>query len=125
MGEMKPLPKRKDTPTLYGYSFRELSSLTNMQAFFMNFIYDPFKDVYYRVAFHERTAEQYEMGRSSFKLSVIVTNSKFEKMDELDLPEGMYEYETVFISKEGLHLARQIDFQPDEDQLVFDVFGFK
>jgi hypothetical protein len=125
MGEMKPLPKRKDTPTLYGYSFKELSRLTNMQGFFMNLMYDPYKDVYYRVAFHERTAEQYEKGKGSFKFSIIVTNSKFEKVDELDLPEGMYEYETVFISKEGLHLSRQIEFQPDEDHLVFDVFGLK
>ena len=124
MGEMKPLPKRRDTPTLYGYSFNELSSLTNMQGFYMNFIYDPYKDVYYRISLHERTAQQYEKGRRGFKLSIIVSDSNFEKMDELDLPEGMYEYETAFVSKEGLHLSKQIDYQPDEDQLVFDVFGF-
>ncbi|WP_084362933.1 DUF4221 family protein [Roseivirga echinicomitans] len=125
MREMKPLPKRRDTPTLYGYSFNELSDLTNMQGFYMNFIYDPYKDVYYRVALHERTVEQYEKGRRSFKLSITVTNSNFEKMDELDLAEGMYEYETAFVSKEGLHLSRQIDYQPDEDLLVFDVFNSK
>ena len=88
-------------------------------------IYDPYKDVYYRIAFHERTAEQYAQGKKSFKLSVIVTNSNFEKIDELDLPRGVYEYQTVFVSKEGLHLARQIEYQPDEDQLVFDVFALK
>ncbi len=125
MGELKPLPKRNDTPTLYGYSFKELSSLTNMEGFYMNFIYDPYKDVYYRIALHERAVEQYERGKSSFKLSVIVTNSNFEKIDELDLPRGLYEYQTSFVSKEGLHLSRQIDYQPDEDQLVFDVFSLK
>tara|TARA_R110000796_G_scaffold231631_2_gene349598 strand:- start:28733 stop:29935 length:1203 start_codon:yes stop_codon:yes gene_type:complete len=125
MGELKPLPKRNDIPTLYGYSFKEIGPLTNMEGFYMNYIYDPYKDVYYRIAFHERTAEQYEHGKSSFKLSVIVTNSNFEKMYELDLPRGVYEYPTVFVSKEGLHFARQIDYQPDEDQLVFDVFALK
>lgn len=125
MREMKPLPKRRDTPTLYGYSFNELSDLTNMQGFYVNFIYDSYKDVYYRVALHERTPEQYEKGKSGFRLSIIVVDSNFEKLDELELTEGLYEYQTSFVSREGLHLARQIDYQPDEDQLVFDVFSSK
>ncbi|KYG85623.1 hypothetical protein AWW67_14715 [Roseivirga seohaensis] len=125
MREMKPLPKRNDTPTLYGYSFKELGPLTNMEGFYMNYIYDPYKDVYYRVALHERTPEQYEKGKSGFRLSIIVVDSNFEKLDELELTEGLYEYQTSFVSREGLHLARQIDYQPDEDQLVFDVFGIK
>jgi len=124
MGELEPLPKRKNTPSLYGYSFQELNDLTNIQGFYMNYIYDPYKDIYYRIALHERTEDEYKQGKSSFKLSVVVVNSSFEKIDELDLPKGVYEYQTTFVSKEGLHLARQIDYQPDEDQLVFDVFSF-
>jgi hypothetical protein len=78
---------------------------------------------FYRVAFQERTEEQYELGRDGMQYSIVITDENLNKLADLELPRGKYYMDMTFVNQYGLHLANREAYENNEDQLVFDIYS--
>ena len=89
-------------------------------------LYDPWREVYYRIVGHpikESVLEMRDPVRSTTRTySVIVLNEDFEWLGEFDLPA--YEYpiniEKLFINEKGLHFQKE---SINEDLANFDIWN--
>ena len=84
-------------------------------------IYDPYNNLYYRFVVLPLTEEEYIDPRKRFyhKESIIITNSRFQKIGEVLLPEKRYKTDMSFVAPDGLHLALLPELQHNDDSLVF------
>jgi len=88
-------------------------------------IYDPFRKLYYRFAFHAISMEDYKSGdrrRQKPKTSIIVLDARFKFIDEVILPVDEYMTTMYFVNGEGLHLAKSNRYKENEDFLTFGIF---
>jgi hypothetical protein len=95
---------------------------------YLNIIYDEFNDLYYMFFY---PGIEIEAGQDVMKLwdnlpvfSVIILNSQFEKVGEVEMPRNTYFIENYFVTEKGLHLSRNHPLNRDFDEnfLSFDVF---
>lgn len=121
--EFKPFPKKSSEHPNYGYSFMEINSETNKKAFYLGLFYSTFEKHFFRVALHERTEEQYELGRDGMQYSIVITDENLNKLADLELPRGKYYMDMTFVNQYGLHLANREAYENNEDQLVFDIYS--
>lgn len=121
--EFKPFPKKSSEHPNYGYSFIEINSETNKKAFYLGLFYSAFEKHFFRVALHERTEEQYELGRDGMQYSIVITDENLNKLADLELPRGKYYMDMTFVNQYGLHLANREAYENNEDQLVFDIYS--
>lgn len=115
-------PKKDDKPTLFGYSYREISSETNKKALYMSIIYNENKDLYYRMLLLPRTDEEYKLGLDGMTRTVIISDGELKKVGEFKLPTGEHKIDYHFMNDQGLHLVNLKEFEKDEDKLVFDIY---
>ena len=121
--EFKPFPKKSSEHPNYGYSFMEINSETNKKAFYLGLFYSTFEKHFFRVALHERTEEQYELGRDGMQYSIVITDENLNKLADLELPRGKYYMDMTLVNQYGLHLANREAYENNEDQLVFDIYS--
>jgi len=91
---------------------------------FFKIIYDKYNDVYYRSALLPLTKDEYydPQKRTFAKESLIIIDSKFNKIGEIQLPEKKYLKNMYFLTREGLNIALVPSLQTNEAQLTFDTF---
>lgn len=91
------------------------------QGFYYSILFDPWKDVYYRIAFNP---VDYQTPFDIFKdASIIVLNKDFIKIGEYYLSDS---YALIpYISEKGLHFLNKEKYAKDEDHLTFDVLNLK
>ncbi len=92
-------------------------------------IYDPYREVYYRFAYHKTELEnnvnwwgKIVYGRKKF--SVIILDKDFQIIGETLFPEAIYNSCVFFVEKEGLYISRdyQINYDQSEDFMTFELF---
>lgn len=88
-------------------------------------IYDKFNKLYYRLALLPVSKEDASkpMSEPSARIpkhSYIILNEKFEKVGETLMPRFEHKLNMYFVTKEGLHIAR--DQTENEDEIVFDIY---
>ena len=92
-------------------------------------IYDPYREVYYRFAYHKTELEnnvnwwgKIVYGRKKF--SVIILDKDFQIIGETLFPEAIYNPYASFVSKEGLYISRdyQMNYDQSEDFMTFELF---
>jgi hypothetical protein len=92
-------------------------------------IYDPFKEVFYRLAFPTYTFESDEEVkslRSEPRGFVIMTLDKeLNVIDDQYFEGGKYIPNNVFVGKKGLYISTSHPNNPEnqEDKMVFEIFG--
>jgi len=91
---------------------------------YTNFIYDPYRQMYYRIANIPMTDDDIKntpKQNQRKKHSVIVLNKDRKKIGEIDLPK--YEYgQDIMCTKEGLNIFNRKKTNKNEDAIYFDVF---
>ena len=97
-----------------------------------NLIYDKYRDVYYRFAYHKTTLDEKTnwVGRAVYgrkKFSIIILNSDFQIVGETLFPEEIYNSYVAFIHKDGLYLCKdyQMNFEQSEDFATFELLKLK
>ncbi|GHT70450.1 hypothetical protein AGMMS50239_38850 [Bacteroidia bacterium] len=96
--------------------------------FYGNLIHDPYRNVYYRVAYPETEMEELDgrayidifiTGRKRF--SIIVLDKDFNIIGETLFPDYKYCSTSMFVEKEGLYIRNNHFKSPDfdEDKLMF------
>lgn len=94
-----------------------------------NLIYDPYREVYYRVAYPETEIEKninglelLEYGRKVF--SIIILDKDFNIIGETVFPEYIYNSGLMFVRKDGLYISNSHFMNPDfnDDVLSFQRF---
>lgn len=95
-------------------------------------VYDPYREVYYRFAYHysELDSKKNWRGNAVFgrkKFSVIILNKDFEIIGETLFPEAVYNSYVFFVHKEGLYISRdyQINYDQSEDYMTFELFSLE
>ncbi len=92
-------------------------------------IHDPYREVYYRFAYHKTELEnnvnwwgKIVYGRKKF--SVIILDKDFQIIGETLFPEAIYNSCVFFVEKEGLYISRdyQINYDQSEDFMTFELF---
>ena len=111
---------------------------TNMKntcelAMYGNLIYDKYREVYYRFAYHsedfnvdeENFFELYAFGRNKF--SIIILDKDFQCIGETEFPEGIYSTRGYLIRKDGLYLSTSHYKNPSfsDDLLQFERIELK
>lgn len=97
-----------------------------------NLIYDKYRNVYYRFAYHKTTLEKKInwIGHAVYgrkKFSIIILNSDFQIIGETLFPEEIYNSYVAFVHKDGLYLSKdyQKNFEESEDYATFELFKLK
>ena len=95
-------------------------------------VYDPYREVYYRFAYHysELDSKKNWRGNAVFgrkKFSVIILTKDFEIIGETLFPEAVYNSYVFFVHKEGLYISRdyQINYDQSEDYMTFELFSLE
>ena len=92
-------------------------------------IHDPYREVYYRFAYHKTELEnnvnwwgKIVYGRKKF--SVIILDKDFQIIGETLFPEAIYNSCVFFVEKEGLYISRdyQMNYDQSEDFMTFELF---
>lgn len=93
---------------------------------YQSVIYDPYQDLYYRIALQPISEEELMSGdpeKSGIKhASIIILNSDFKKIGETLLPRFSYTETMFFVSPDGLFLGNWEISRKDENKLVFTNF---
>ena len=102
-------------------------------AMYGNLIYDKYREVYYRFAYHseefskdeENFFELYAFGRNKF--SIIILDKDFQCIGETEFPEGIYSTRGYLIRKDGLYLSTSHYKNPSfsDDLLQFERIELK
>lgn len=98
------------------------------QSTYWHFVYDKYRDVYYRFAFLPCELEpndnpmDVKLHRQQF--SVIILNNKFEVIGETLFPKDKYSPKMFFVGKKGLYISESNPKNSafDENKLVFSCF---
>lgn len=94
-----------------------------------NMLYDPYRDVYYRLAYPENELELkdnfielYQYGRKTF--SIMIIDKDFNIIGETLFPDYIYVPTAMFIREEGLYISTSHVKNPDFDEnvLTFECF---
>lgn len=97
--------------------------------FYGDLYYDPYRKVYYRIAYPETEMEKNEgktyieiwtTGRKRF--SIIILDEEFNVIGETLFPDYIYQSMSMFVEEDGLYIRSNHFKNPDydEDKLVFD-----
>jgi hypothetical protein len=91
---------------------------------FNKIIFDPYRNVYYRTTRLALTKDQYVNANQRFfpKETIIICDTAFRKIGETMLPDRTYNTQMIFVTSEGLHIAKLPEKQPAEDKLEFSIF---
>ncbi len=94
------------------------------QNYYHQVLYDPYRQLYYRVAFLavDPLNDQNEKNNLQDKpMSIIILNKNLKKVGETLLPPNRYYYRTLFVEKEGLYIAATHYRNPElrEDRLAY------
>jgi hypothetical protein len=89
--------------------------------------YDPYNEIYLRVV-HKAISEDVlalnDPVKSVFpKASLLIMDSEFKKLGEVDFDDNNYWISNIFVNDKGIHIMK-MDFV-NEDVLTFDVFRFQ
>ncbi len=87
--------------------------------------YDPYQSVYYRIVYIRPSKEEVRKGKRRSSFSIIVFDSKFNKIGEQFFDTRKYIGAMIFISKKGLLIARKDLYDENEDELSFSAFKVK
>jgi hypothetical protein len=101
-----------------GNKVRDYSVSTSNYA---GILYDPFNDLYYRHTFIRPSLENVNRGHL-IDQSIIILDKDFKKVGEMFLPTHKYSYSMKFISKQGLHIARNDLYSQNENELTYEIF---
>lgn len=110
-------------------SFEEFNKAVNEQAIYGNFIYDKYRNIYYRFAYPKCTVDKYSFEyifcRKEF--SIIIIDSNFKIIGETLFPAGKYASKLFFVNKEGLYLSENNIDNPNtnENMLTFSCLKLK
>lgn len=94
--------------------------------------YDPYRDVYYRVAYPKteiepgvNTMELMQYGRKVF--SIIIADNRFNVIGETLFPAYRYNPDMMFIREDGLYISASHPMSPDfsDDELRFHRFELR
>jgi hypothetical protein len=124
---LNPREKRLDDSRLFTKRLCEAP-------YYGNLIHDPYRNVYYRVAFPETEMEELDTstyndiissGRKRF--SIIILDKDFNIIGETLFPDYKYCCRAMFVEKEGLYIRSNHVMDPDfvEDKLMFTCFDLK
>lgn len=100
------------------------------KAYYGNLIYDKYRDLYYRLAFHEVELDKnidpiFLTAQGRKKFSIIILNKSFEIVGETVFPEYTYNPYVLFVHKNGLYISSNhvLSENFDENLLMFDCFS--
>ena len=92
-------------------------------------LYDKYRDVYYRFAYHSVSLEDNIQWRGKAvygrkKFSIIILDKDYKIIGETLFPEGVYNSYVSFVHKDGLYISRdyQMNYNQSEDFLTFELF---
>ena len=92
-------------------------------------IYDPYRKVYYRLAYPDTELENTIQwrGRAVYgrkKFSIIILDQNFNIIGETLFPENIYNSYVFFVDKEGLYMSRdyQMNYEQSENYMTFELF---
>jgi Domain of unknown function (DUF4221) len=105
-------------------NFHELLGANFLHPLYNKIIFDPFHKVYYRTTLLPLTRNEYEdpQKRVSRKESIIISDTGFKKIGEVMLPPRQYNTKMIFVTKEGLVIAKSPENQEDENHISFTTF---
>jgi hypothetical protein len=99
---------------------------------YTNIIYDKYKNVYYRflsLKGDEKYLKRIDITNEYLyrPFVVMLLDADFNLIDEMRLPEGLYNYYDIFLDKEGLWISANNpeDEEFDENQLKFSLITFE
>lgn len=111
------------------YSFAQMLKRMCENPNYGNLIHDPYRNVYYRIAYprteiepDENCVDIWQYGRKKF--SILILDENFQVIGETLLPENTYNSTLWFVGADGLYLSTGYFMNPDfqEDRLVFRRF---
>lgn len=107
-------------------SFRQIVKQQAEQAKYRNILYDPYREVYYRVAFLESELEETDnfidlvrVGGKQF--SILILDKDMQVIGETLFPPFTYTPRVAFVREDGLYLCASHFMHPlfNEDELTF------
>ena len=98
------------------------------QEMYWHFVYDKYRDVYYRFAFlscdFDSKTDVMELSTVRQEFSVIVMNKDFQVIKEVKFPKDKYLPKMFFVGKKGLYISENNPSNPEfnENRLTFSCF---
>lgn len=98
------------------------------QEMYWHFVYDKYRDVYYRFAFSscdfDSKTDVMELEGIRQEFSVIVMNKDFQVIKEVRFPKNKYLPKMFFVGKKGLYISENNPYNPEfnENRLTFSCF---
>lgn len=98
------------------------------QEMYWHFVYDKYRDVYYRFAFFscdfDSKTDVMELNTIRQEFSVIVMNKDFQVIKEVRFPKDKYLPKMFFVGKKGLYISENNPSNPEfnENRLTFSCF---
>ena len=87
---------------------------------YANIVYDPYRDLYYRVA--EQKCNYKDAIGWKKNISIIILDSQFDKIGETLIGECDYNYRyAMFVNKQGLHIPQG----SSENMLCFNIYSYE
>ncbi|TAE19800.1 MAG: DUF4221 domain-containing protein [Bacteroidetes bacterium] len=115
---IKPFPKGN---TKIPYEKRTKAFLQSPS--YKNFIYDPYRKMYYRIACLPMTESEIKpkLEDNRKRHTIIVLDENMQKVGEIELPKDEYA-EDIMCTQEGLNIINRKKITKNEDAIHFDVF---
>lgn len=89
---------------------------------FLRIIYDPYRNVYYRIAYIRPSIESLRTGNRNIDFSISILDANFIKKGERKFNGQIYKSSMVLLSSEGLNIARKDLYDSNEDLLSYTIF---
>ncbi len=88
-------------------------------------LYDIKKRVYYRIAFHPVSVDEFKLNPRSvrMKTGIVILSESFEFLGETIMPVNEYQTMMYFLTDDGLHIAKRNRYKENENELTFGIFN--
>jgi len=104
-----------------GYTTEEELSSYHHDEAYVNLVYDPYQNLYYRV--FKKSNSENESIKSHFieaEWSIIVFNEQFEVLGEVLMPKKVYNYLHMLPTPEGLLISKENPYSPSNKEEVYE-----
>ena len=116
-------PWRSSTANPSDGAYKQRSEFSMSTSDYPGIIYDHYKNLYYRISYLRPSLDVVKTGYRLPNFSFIIMNPAFEKIGEVKFDSRIYDQSMIFVSEDGINLARKDLYSQDENSLSYEYFA--
>lgn len=102
--------------------FKKMTNFDFSNSDYASIKYDPYRNLFYRIVHVRPDLETVKTSNRIPDISIMILTNDFKKVGEVSFDGNVYNHSMIFVSKEGLNLARKDLYRQNENLITFETF---